>query len=79
MSIEETFLQQFTELFVRYRDALTLDTNDDRGRQLERLNEAAESDRSDKPIPHGRQPLSWLWQHSMLPECRGRSYLLRLS
>ncbi|HEY4933667.1 MAG TPA: hypothetical protein VII95_05540 [Terriglobales bacterium] len=45
MSIEEAFLQQFAKLFVRYRDALTLDTNDDRGRQLERLNEAAERDR----------------------------------
>jgi hypothetical protein len=34
---------------------------------------------SSTPILHGRQPLSWLWQHSMLPGSRGRSYLLRLS
>ena len=47
MSTEEVFLQRFAKLFVHYRDALTLDTNGDRGRQLERLNEAspAEHDR----------------------------------
>jgi hypothetical protein len=45
MSTEEAFLQQFAKLFVHYRDALTLDTNNDEGRQLEKLNEAAEHDR----------------------------------
>lgn len=45
MSTEEDFLQQFAKLFAHYRDALTLNTNGDRGGQLERLNEVAERDR----------------------------------
>ena len=45
MSTAEAFLQQFAKLFAHYRDALTLNTNDDRGGQLERLNEVAERDR----------------------------------
>ena len=45
MTTEEIFLQQFAKLFVRYRDTLMLDTTGDTGRQLQRLNDAAERDR----------------------------------
>lgn len=44
---EEAFVQQFAKLFVHYRDALTLGTVGERGRELQSLNEipAVELDR----------------------------------
>ena len=36
---EELFVQQFAKLFAHYRDALTLDTGEDNGGELRRLNE----------------------------------------
>ena len=56
MSTEEIFLQRFAKLFVHYRDALTLDTKGDRGRQLERLNEAPPAER-DRMIAAARLAL----------------------
>jgi len=56
MSTEEVFLQRFAKLFVHYRDALTLDTNGDRGRQLEKLNVAPPVER-DRMIAAARLAL----------------------
>lgn len=45
MSTEEVFVQQFAKLFVHYRDALMLDTMDDRRKELHKLSDVPSEER----------------------------------
>src|SRR5260370_27704544 len=74
---------RFNGLYGAAQAATQVQQKEKAGTYYTQLLKNLEGTRSDRPeltpIPHGRQPLSSLWQHSMLPGSRGRSYLLRLS